>query len=98
MCIGTPVQVIEAGEFTALCLGRNGPEQVNLMLIGPQPEGAWLLNFLGSARDVISEQDAVIINKALDGITAIMSGESDLDVDSYFPDIGVACVSPTAGG
>jgi len=90
MCIGTPVQVIEAGEFTALCLGRNGREQVNLMLIGPQPEGTWLLNFLGSAREVISEQDAINISKALDGIAAIMRGESDIDLDSYFPDVGMA--------
>jgi hypothetical protein len=27
-----------------------------LFHIGPQPEGTWLLNFLGSARQVFSEQ------------------------------------------
>jgi hydrogenase expression/formation protein HypC len=98
MCIGTPVQVVESGEFSALCQGRNGRERVNTMLIGQQPEGTWLLNFLGFAREVISEQDAVHINKALDGIAAIMRGESDVDVDSYFPDMDVTRVKPTAGG
>ena len=56
-----------------------------MMLIGPQPEGTWVLNFLGSAREVISEMDAININKALDGLEAIMRGETDVDIDSYFP-------------
>ena len=59
-----------------------------MMLIGPQPVGTWVLNFLGSARDVISEQDADNINQALDGLTAIMQGDIDIDVDSYFPGLG----------
>ncbi|MCP4875195.1 MAG: HypC/HybG/HupF family hydrogenase formation chaperone, partial [Gammaproteobacteria bacterium] len=58
MCIGVPVQIIESGDLMALCRGRNGEEQVNMMLIGAQPEGSWVLNFLGSAREVLSEQDA----------------------------------------
>ncbi len=85
MCVGIPVQIIESGEFMATCRGRNGEEQVNMMLIGPQPTGTWLLNFLGSAREVLSEEDALNINKALDGLSAIMSGETEIDVDNYFP-------------
>lgn len=89
MCIGVPVQILEMSEFMALCRGRNGEEQVNMMLIGPQPEGTWVLNFLGSAREVLSEEDAANINKALDGLTAIMQGETNIDVDSYFPGLEV---------
>jgi len=89
MCIGTPVKVIEDRDFVALCEGRNGTEEVNMMLVGPQTEGTWVLNFLGSAREVISEQDAENINKALDGLTAIMDGADKIDVDMYFPDISV---------
>jgi len=88
MCIGVPVQVIEPGELMALCRGRNGEEQVNMMLIGAQPMGTWVLNFLGSAREVISAEDAQNIDKALDGLSAIMRGDSDLDVDHYFPGLG----------
>lgn len=84
MCIGVPVQIIEAGELVALCRGRNGDEQVNMMLTGYQPAGTWVLNFLGSAREVITEQDALNIDKALDALTAIMRGEDDIDIDSYF--------------
>ncbi len=88
MCIGVPVQIIESNDLMALCRGRNGEEQVNMMLIGAQPEGCWVLNFLGSAREVLSEQDALNINKALDGLHAIMTGEADVDIDSYFPGLG----------
>jgi len=87
MCIGIPVQVIESGEFVSLCNGRNGEEQVNMMLIGKQPVGTWVLNFLGSAREILTEKDAQNIEKALDGLSAIMSGDPDVDIDSYFPDI-----------
>lgn len=86
MCIGIPVQVIEDRDFTALCRGRNGDEIVNMMLTGAQPAGTWVLNFLGSAREVLSAEDAALINSALDGLAAAMNGETDLDM--YFPHLG----------
>ncbi len=86
MCIGTPVQIIESHGLMARCKGRNGEEQSNMMLIGEQPVGTWVVNFLGSAREVISAEEAMAINKALDGLTAIMGGEADIDFDTYFPD------------
>ncbi len=94
MCIGIPVQIVESGDCMARCRGRNGEEQVNMMLIGPHPVGTWVLNFLGSAREVLSEEDALSIDKALDGLTAVMRGEADIDIDSYFP--GLAS-SPESG-
>lgn len=85
MCIGVPVKIIEAGEFMSICQGRNGKEQINMMLIGSQPVGTWVLSFLGSARQVLSETEAAHINQALDGMAAIMSGETDINIDDYFP-------------
>ncbi len=93
MCVGVPVKVIEGGDFIARCEGRNGIENVNMMLIGDQPVGTWVLNFLGSAREILTEEDAQQINSALDGLSAVMSGEENIDVDHYFPDIG----EPTFG-
>ena len=87
MCIGVPMQIIEQGEFSALCRGRSGEKEINTLMIGPQPEGTWVLNFLGSARDVISEEDAEKINSALDAMAALMRGEKNIDFDSYFPDL-----------
>lgn len=71
MCLAVPVQVVEAGEFIALCRGLNGEEQVNMMLIGAQPAGTWVLNFLGSAREVLSEADALAINRALESLARL---------------------------
>ena len=87
MCVGIPALVLEDGDFTARCRTRNGEEQINLMLTGPQPAGTWLLTFLGSAREVITEQDARQIDQALNGLSAIMSGEEEINVDHYFPDM-----------
>jgi len=89
MCIGTPVKVIENRDFVAVCEGRNGVVEVNMMLTGQQEEGTWVLNFLGSAREVITEEDAKNIDSALDGLAAIMQGEENIDVDSYFPGISI---------
>ena len=86
MCIGTPVRIIEPGEGMARCTGRNGEESVNMMLVGPQPEGTWVLNFLGSAREVLTAEEAATINRALDGIEAIMRGDDDVNLDDYLPD------------
>jgi hydrogenase expression/formation protein HypC len=85
MCVGIPAQVIEAGDFVSRCRTRNGEEQINMMLTGAQPAGTWLLTFLGSAREVISEEDALNIDRALDGLSAIMTDNADIDVDHYFP-------------
>ena len=85
MCIGVPVKVVEPGDFVQRCEGLNGEEMVNMMLLGEQPVGTWVLNFLGSAREVLSEQDAADINKALQGLSEIMNGAGQIDVDHYFP-------------
>ena len=90
MCIGVPVQLLDEGEFVARCRGRNGEEQVNMMLIGPQPKGTWVLNFLGSAREVLSEEEALNIDRALDGLAEIMGGAAEIDIDHYFPGLGEA--------
>ncbi|MES9870332.1 MAG: HypC/HybG/HupF family hydrogenase formation chaperone [Sedimenticola sp.] len=87
MCIGIPMQVVEQREFTALCRGRNGEQEINTVLIGPQPEGAWILSAVGTAREVISEQEAIKLERALDALDAVMRGEEEIDVDSYFPDL-----------
>lgn len=87
MCIGIPMQVIEQRDLMALCRGRGREEMVNTMLIGPQEPGTWVLNFIGSAREVLTEEEARQTNDALDALTQIMSGEGEVDVDAYFSDL-----------
>ena len=88
MCIATPMQVIRGGPVTALCRGRNGEEDINMLLVGEQPPGAWVLSFLGWAREVISEAYAQEVNLALDGLQEIMDGADSIDVDRHFPGLG----------
>jgi hydrogenase expression/formation protein HypC len=85
MCLGTPVQVVQSGEVMSLCRGRNGDEDVNMLLIGQQPVGTWILSFLGWAREILDEQQAIEINLALDGLQEIMDGADTIDVDRHFP-------------
>ena len=87
MCVGIPVKVVKSGEFMATCEGRNGLEEVNMLLLGPQPEGTWVLNFLGSAREVLSAEDAEKINRALDGLDALINADGPVNMDDYFPDL-----------
>jgi hydrogenase expression/formation protein HypC len=85
MCIGIPMQVIECDEFFALCEGRGERRRLDVMLLGQQLPGTWVLAFLDSARSVIDASEAVQINDALDALEAVMNGETD--VDRYFGDL-----------
>ncbi|MGZ5581351.1 MAG: HypC/HybG/HupF family hydrogenase formation chaperone, partial [Methylobacter sp.] len=55
MCIGIPMQVVEPYDESALCLYRGRETMVDMMLVGPQPAGTWILVFLDTAREVIDE-------------------------------------------
>ena len=81
------MRIIEQREFSALCRGRSGDAVVETLLIGPQPEGTWILNFLGSAREVLSEAEARQISDALDAVDALMRGDTSLDIDAQFSDL-----------
>ena len=46
MCIGVPMQVVEAaGDGAAWCVGRDGRVLIDLALVGPQSPGTWLLTW-----------------------------------------------------
>lgn len=90
MCIATPVQIVRPGPVSALCRGRNGDEEINMLLVGDQSVGTWVLSFLGWAREVISAEQAREIDLALDGLQAIMDGADAIDVDHHFPGLGDA--------
>lgn len=81
------MQIIEPNEFTAKCRGRNGKiETVNMMLIGRQEKGTWIVNFLGSAREILSEDEAKKINLAFDALEKIAENNAEnIDIESYFP-------------
>ena len=81
------MKIIEQREFTALCCGRNGEKVIETLLIGPQPEGTWILSHLGSAREVVSAEEARRSESALEALDALTRGGGDLNLDSYFQDL-----------
>lgn len=85
MCVGIPMQVISGDGVSALCQGRGQTKRVDMLLVGPQPAGAWVLEFMGVARELLSEEQARQIGAALDALQAVLNG--DTDVDRFFPDL-----------
>lgn len=86
MCVGIPMQVVEDGGLLAWCEGRTGRKQINMILVGPQSAGTWVLAFLDSAREVLDAEAARRIDDALDAVDAVLRGEVP-DVDALFPDL-----------
>jgi hydrogenase assembly chaperone HypC/HupF len=78
------MQVIEVDGAFAWCEGRNRRERLNTLLLEDVCLGDWVYAVLGQAREIMTEQRAQEINLALDGLAAVMQGETNLD--AYFPD------------
>jgi len=73
------MQVVEAGEFTAVCERRGERRRLNMMLVGPQPAGTWVLAIMDHAREVLDPEYALRIEEAVSGLEAALRGETDLD-------------------
>ncbi len=86
MCLGIPMQVVESGPGFALCSHAGTQRRVDTMLVGEQPPGTWLLVFIGTAREVISPEDAARISDALAALDDVMAG-GDGNIEAMFADI-----------
>ncbi len=92
MCLSIPLQLValadENGDF-AIAERRQGSalrrERVNLMLIGPQPLGTWILASLGLAREVLDDRELALIEDALAALAASRAG--DYDAAKHFSDL-----------
>ena len=81
MCIGLPMQVISGGKGYAHCQGMGLQREVDTLLVGDQPVGTWLLIFMNSAREVLSEQDAALITDAVKAVDLVMQQGTDSGPD-----------------
>lgn len=98
MCLSIPKQVVEwegSGEVADECAGdfawveRDGVrERVNMMLIGPQPVGTWVLTSLGLAKEVVDDEQRALIEDALAALAASLDG--DYDPTEHFRDLNPA--------
>ncbi len=85
MCLGTPMQVVEMQGSYALCEANNTQEVVDMMLVGDQPKGTWILNFLGAARETMTPEDAEQTMLAHNAVSDVMQGGDQ--VDHLFADL-----------
>ncbi len=85
MCVGLPMQVIEPRGRYALCRYAEDVRTVDMILVGAQPAGAWVLVFLDAARETISSEQAAKTADALRALALVMQGETS--VDHLFADL-----------
>ena len=85
MCLGVPMRLLESGHGRALCEGRGQRETLDLMLVGEQSIGTWVLAFRGAAMRVMGTIEAHETNAALDALEAVLAGDSD--IDAHFADL-----------
>ncbi len=72
MCLGVPMRIIESDGFTALCERRGERRRVNVMLIEEAPVGAWVLVHINNAVRLLDEEEAQLINEALDELASAL--------------------------
>ena len=85
MCIGMPLQVVEAEGSFAWCEADDERERLDMMLVGEQPVGTWVLGFHGAARQVLSDTEAAQARNGRRALAAVLGG--DACVDDFFADL-----------
>jgi len=88
MCLSIPMQVVawqgDEGDFAWVERGERR-ERVNMMLLGAQPVGTWVLTSLGLAREVVEAEHLALIEEALSALANSLDG--DYQPEAYFRDL-----------
>lgn len=92
MCLSIPMRVVEwddpDGDFAWVERGEGDSlrrERVNMMLIGAQPVGTWILAALGLAKETVDEENRRLIEDALAALDESLHG--DYDPGRHFVDL-----------
>ena len=92
MCLSIPMRVVEwddeEGFFAWVERGEGETlrrERVNMMLIGAQPVGTWILASLGLAKETIDDENRALIEDALAALDESLHG--DYDPSRHFADL-----------
>jgi hydrogenase assembly chaperone HypC/HupF len=85
MCIGAPLQVVQVEDSFAWCEADGQRELLDMILVGHQPAGTWVLGFHGAARQVLDPQEAALARAARQALAAALDG--DAGVDRFFADL-----------
>jgi hydrogenase expression/formation protein HypC len=95
MCIGIPMRVVEGDGVAAICEGpsagreRGARERIDMLIVGAQPPGTWVLVFHGVARRVLTDTEAQQTLDALDALgIALNAPDSGREaIDALFADL-----------
>ncbi|AGK57340.1 hydrogenase assembly chaperone HypC/HupF [Hyphomicrobium denitrificans 1NES1] len=85
MCIGVPMCVVECLPGRSVCERQGERRLIDMALVGEQPVGTWVLVFLDTARELVTGEQARLIDDALTALQFAMEGGTDLD--RLFPDL-----------
>lgn len=84
MCLSIPMQVVEwqTDDGSVATVERHGRrERLNMLLLGPQPVGTWVLASLGFAKEVVDPDALVLIEDALAELAASLDDVSRAAAD-----------------
>ena len=102
MCVGIPMQILDCDGIAATAADGDHEVLIDLSLTGPLPRGTWVLTFLGTARAVLPEAEALLILDALQGLRDIMSGgtggDAFADLDARTPQLPPHLAAAQASG
>jgi hydrogenase expression/formation protein HypC len=85
MCIGMPMRVVITEERFAWCEAEGQRERLDMALVGPQAAGTWVLAFHGTARQVLSGEEAAQARSGRQALAAVLAGDGA--VDRFFADL-----------
>ncbi|MEN2494675.1 MAG: hypothetical protein TECD_00582 [Hyphomicrobiaceae bacterium hypho_1] len=77
MCVGIPMQLINVDGHNSYATDGSKEHFIDLSLVGTQPNGTWVLTFLGSAREILTEADALKIKDAIFALNNMLSGHTE---------------------
>lgn len=75
MCVGLPLRIHAINGIAADAKNGDHEELIDLSLTPDARVGDWVLTHLGSAREIISPDEADKVTAALVGLRAVMQGE-----------------------
>lgn len=74
MCVGVPVRLVSVEGIVGHALDRGAATLVDLSLLPDARAGDWVLGFLGTGREILPEAEALLILRALEGLSRVMAG------------------------
>jgi hydrogenase expression/formation protein HypC len=98
MCIGVPMRIDSGDGMVAVATSEAADGAVvrhtlDMLIVGPQPPGTWVLAFHGAARRVLDETEALQIRDALSALAIALDAEDSPDaaqsraLDALFADL-----------